>query len=53
MRPATLDNLVARLEYERLPAIDIVHFDGQTAALGETPALLILDNLESLQQKAL
>ncbi|MBD2211347.1 tetratricopeptide repeat protein [Nostoc linckia FACHB-104] len=28
LRPATLDNLVARLEDSRLPAIDIVHFDG-------------------------
>ncbi|MFN6525988.1 tetratricopeptide repeat protein [Nostoc sp. ChiSLP03a] len=28
LRPATLDNLVARLEDSRLPPIDIVHFDG-------------------------
>ncbi|RCJ18406.1 hypothetical protein A6770_33185 [Nostoc minutum NIES-26] len=28
LRPATLDNLVARLEDECLPPIDIVHFDG-------------------------
>ncbi|BAY28322.1 TPR domain protein [Nostoc carneum NIES-2107] len=28
LRPATLDNLVARLEDSRLPRIDIVHFDG-------------------------
>ncbi|MDZ7959330.1 MAG: tetratricopeptide repeat protein [Aulosira sp. DedQUE10] len=28
LRPATLDNLVSRLEDSRLPPIDIVHFDG-------------------------
>ncbi len=28
LRPATLDALVARLEDERLPAVDILHFDG-------------------------
>ncbi|MBD2214530.1 tetratricopeptide repeat protein [Nostoc linckia FACHB-104] len=28
LRPATLDNLVARLEDSRQPPIDIVHFDG-------------------------
>jgi hypothetical protein len=31
LRPATLDNLVQRPEDERLPAIDIVHFDGHGA----------------------
>jgi CHAT domain-containing protein len=31
LRPATLNNLVQRLEDERLPAIDIVHFDGHGA----------------------
>jgi hypothetical protein len=28
LRPATLDNLVARLEDRRKPPVDIVHFDG-------------------------
>ncbi|MEJ6480359.1 CHAT domain-containing protein [Nostoc punctiforme UO1] len=28
LRPATLDNLVARLEDSRQPPVDIVHFDG-------------------------
>ncbi|KAB8317192.1 tetratricopeptide repeat protein [Tolypothrix campylonemoides VB511288] len=28
LRPATLDNLVARLEDSRKPPVDIVHFDG-------------------------
>jgi len=28
LRPATLENLVKRLEDKRLPAVDIVHFDG-------------------------
>ena len=28
LRPATLDNLVERLEDERLPSVDIIHFDG-------------------------
>ncbi|OUL22442.1 hypothetical protein BV378_25125 [Nostoc sp. RF31YmG] len=28
LRPATLDNLVTRLEDSRLPSTDIVHFDG-------------------------
>lgn len=28
LRPATLDNLIKRLENEDLPSIDIVHFDG-------------------------
>ncbi|MEM9272541.1 MAG: CHAT domain-containing protein [Cyanobacteria bacterium P01_F01_bin.143] len=28
LRPATLDNLVERLEDRRQPAVDIVHFDG-------------------------
>ena len=28
LRPATLDNLVERLEDKRKPAVDIVHFDG-------------------------
>lgn len=28
LRPATLDNLVARLEDQRKPPVDILHFDG-------------------------
>ena len=31
LRPATLDKLVERLEDDRLPAVDIVHFDGHGA----------------------
>ena len=31
LRPATLDKLIDRLEDDRLPAVDIVHFDGHGA----------------------
>ena len=31
LRPATLDKLIERLEDDRLPAVDIVHFDGHGA----------------------
>ncbi len=31
LRPATLDALVERLEDDRLPAVDIIHFDGHGA----------------------
>ena len=31
LRPATLDKLTERLEDDRLPAVDIVHFDGHGA----------------------
>ncbi|WP_271252703.1 CHAT domain-containing protein [Pseudanabaena sp. Chao 1811] len=31
LRPATLDKLIDRLENDRLPAVDIVHFDGHGA----------------------
>ena len=43
LRPATIDNLIKRLEDRRLPPVDIVHFDGHG----------VFDRAGNLQDRAL
>ncbi len=54
LRPATLDNLIKRLENEHLPAIDIVHFDGHGVFIENKqhqPREMAKENHESLTKK--
>lgn len=43
LRPATLDNLIKRLEDRRKPVVDIVHFDGH-GTFDEVTGYLIFEN---------